>query len=80
MHIPNYDKQNSLFCKLKLVVETFEVNKPTNQDSLKSQKLVNHWLKRLALNLMNQPIKINKKSPMLLSRQIIKNVIKNFGD
>ena len=59
MYIPNYDKQNYLFCKLKLVVETFEVNKPTNQDSLKSQKLVNHWLKLLALNLMNQPIKIN---------------------
>ena len=29
----------------------------------------NQWLKRLELNLLNQPIKIHKKSPKFLSNE-----------
>ena len=42
MYIPNDDSQNYPICKLKLVVETLntELNKSTNQKSLKSPKLL----------------------------------------
>ena len=39
MYIPNHDTQNYTFCRLKLVVGTFELIKSTNQNSLKSPKL-----------------------------------------
>ena len=34
MYIPNDDTQNYPLCRLKLLVEKFELNKPTNQNSL----------------------------------------------
>ena len=42
MYIPNNDAQNYPFCRLQLVVETFEhaKNKPTNQNSIIVPKFV----------------------------------------
>ena len=42
LHIPNDETQNYTFCRSKLVVETFEtlLNELTNQNSLKSPKLL----------------------------------------
>ena len=37
MYIPNDDKTNYTFCRIKLVVETFG---PTNQNSTKDPKVV----------------------------------------
>ena len=40
MHIPNDDTKIYPFCRLKVVVETFEtqLNKPTDQNSIKVPK------------------------------------------
>ena len=38
MYIHNDDTQNYHFCILELVVETFKLNKPTNQNSVKVHK------------------------------------------
>ena len=40
MYIPNDGTQNYFFCRLKLVVETYELNKPTNQNSVKVPKVI----------------------------------------
>ena len=40
MYIPNNDIQNYPFCKLQLVVKTFGLNKPTNQNFIKVPKVV----------------------------------------
>ena len=42
MYIPNDDTQNTPFCKLKLVFETFKhpLNKPAYQNSVKAPKVV----------------------------------------
>ena len=37
MYIPNYETQNHPFCRLELVVDTFE---PTNQNTMKVPKVV----------------------------------------
>ena len=38
MYIPSNDTQNYPFCRLQLVVETF--NEPTNQNSIKVPKVI----------------------------------------
>ena len=42
IYIPNDDTQNNLFCRLQLLVETFDtqLNEPTNQYSMKVSKVV----------------------------------------
>ena len=49
MYIPDDDTQNYLFCKLQLDFETFELNKPTNQNSIKVPKVGNKHLLWLLL-------------------------------
>ena len=40
IYINNDDKQNSPFCRLKLLVESFDTSKkPTNQNSIKVPKV-----------------------------------------
>ena len=40
MYIPNDEIQNLRFCRLKLLVETFELIIPTNHNSVKVPKVV----------------------------------------
>ena len=48
MHISNDDTQNYPFCRLHLVVESFDTqpNKPTNQHSIKVPKVVEQTNKK----------------------------------
>ena len=41
MYILNDETQNNLSCRLKLVLETLEINETTNHILLKSKKVVN---------------------------------------
>ncbi len=51
MHNKDNDTQNYLFCRLKLVVETFnrQMNEPTNQNSIKVPKVVKQTNKKTLL-------------------------------
>ena len=49
MYIPIDDTQNYSFYRLKLVVETFELNKQTNQNSVKVPKVVKPMNKKTLL-------------------------------
>ena len=42
IYIPNHDTQNFIFSRLKLVVKTFDFNKPTNQNSVKVEQETAH--------------------------------------
>ena len=60
---PNDDIQIFPFCRLKLVVETFDtqLNERTNQTSLKSPKLLiqrirKRYYKTLATSVINSPL------------------------
>ena len=95
MYIPDNDTQNYFFCKLQLVVETFEHSTWwTNQLKLNKSCYDNEKKTLLSLttdtiklwhdmtwklNLMNQTIKIKLKSPKLLSQRK-KTILENFGD
>ena len=47
MYIPNDDTNNYPFCRLKLVVETFEyTTESTNQKSPKSSKMLSQWIRK----------------------------------
>ena len=55
MYIPNDDTQNKPFCRLKIVVETFEhstYNAPTNQNLPKSTKLLSQPIRKLYLKTL----------------------------
>ena len=51
MYIPNNDKQNYPFCRLKLVVETLynQLNEPNNQNQIKIPKFVKPTNKKTLL-------------------------------
>ena len=40
MYIPNDDTQNYPFFKLQLAIQTYQLNKPANQNSIKVPKVV----------------------------------------
>ena len=45
-YISNDDTQNYPSCRLKLVVEMFELNESSNQNSRKSPKLLNQRIRK----------------------------------
>ena len=49
MYIPKDDTTNYPFCILQVVVETFGLNEPTNQNSIKVPKVVKATNKRTLL-------------------------------
>ena len=53
MYIPNDGTQNHPFCRLRLVVETFEVvvKESTNQNSIKCLKLLSLRVRKLYIKL-----------------------------
>ena len=63
MYIPNDVIQDCLFCRLQLVVETMnnQLNKTTNQNSIKSPKLLSQrkrkrYHKTLGTKVINSPM------------------------
>ena len=51
LYILNNNTQNYPFCRLKLVVETFELSKPTNENSGKIPKIVKQTNKKTVLQI-----------------------------
>ena len=61
MYIFKDDKQNYLSCRLKLVVEKFELSEQTNQNSQKPHKLLSQqirkrYYKTLGTSEINSPL------------------------
>ena len=61
-YIPNDATQNYPFCRLELVVETFE--KPTNQNSLKSPKFLGQQIRKRYYKTFGTSVIINPLLPL----------------
>ena len=65
MYIPNDDAQNNPCCSVKLVVEIFELKKPTNQNSLKSPKLLSQRTRKCYYKTLGTSVINSQLSPPL---------------
>ena len=68
MYIPNDEKQNSLFCRLQLLVKTFltQLNESTNHNLLKVPKVVKPANKKMLLKTLGTSVINSPLSPSFL--------------